>query len=326
MAKVSLAIALAAASCVSATIETTDTNAVAVADESARQLDTDPWSDDGHSTAWSAPAEDDDYYYGGKGGKSGSYGGKGGKSGGYDDDGGWGTGGQYHGHWIYLPNISPGKSGKTKGGKSGSYDDDGEFAVWLSLSPATYVTYDSSFRDQFYTDGGWMRPWGPGPCRCPPSGPSGKSGKTKGRNLEGEDQDRELWGAPGCSCGDDDWAPPGWGSDDDYYYGGKGGKSGSKGGQGGKSGSKGGKSGGYDDDYSPWSPPGWGPWGPAPPAWGSDDDYYGGKGGKSGSKGGKSGGYDDDYSPWSPPGWGPYPCDCGDDDYSYGKSGKTRVG
>ncbi|EJK74156.1 hypothetical protein THAOC_04184 [Thalassiosira oceanica] len=108
------------------------------------------------------------------------------------------------------------------------------------------------------------------PCRCPPSGPSGKSGKTKGRNLEGEDQDRELWGAPGCSCGDDDWAPPGWGSDDDYYY--------------------------------------------------------GGKGGKSGSKGGKSGGYDDDdYSPWSPPGLGgPYPCDCGDDDYSYGKSGKTK--
>ena len=49
-----------------------------------------------------------------------------------------------------------------------------------------------------------MGPWGPGPCRCPPYGPpsgppSGKSGKTKGRNLEGED--RELWGAPGCSCG-----------------------------------------------------------------------------------------------------------------------------
>lgn len=87
-----------------------------------RQLGADPWSDDGHSTAWSSG---DDYYYGGKGGKSGSYGGKGGKSGGDDDDG-WG--GQYHGHWIYLPRPSSGKSGKTKGGKgksgkSGSYDD-----------------------------------------------------------------------------------------------------------------------------------------------------------------------------------------------------------
>ena len=80
------------------------------------------WKGDGYhgpnaGSSWAKPVYDDEYYYGGKGGKSGWYGGdyyyggkggksgwyggdyyydgKGGKSWGYDDD-------LYHGNWIYM--------------------------------------------------------------------------------------------------------------------------------------------------------------------------------------------------------------------------------
>lgn len=80
------------------------------------------WSGWSGRPSWGGwPADDDGYYYG-KGGKSGSYGGKGAKSGSYsDDDDGWSWGGGWPG-WgpppprpCYCP---PGKSGKTKGGKT----------------------------------------------------------------------------------------------------------------------------------------------------------------------------------------------------------------